>query len=211
MQVFKIQNGYNNNYYKRNIYNSSRISFQGGKQQLIAISENSFSSEYTKNLYSKIAKYFKLIGDSGNIKEIKLLHEMKHYCIDKEPYMIKVDADVCLSVNKGDRNSNIKLYHKYSDGKRNDDLMFDVTLDKNGQMIKGQFFPRYLSFERDTKNIRRMHDDLHDDSYLPVGGNDREWSCLGKGNLSPKILLDDSEKSAFEIFIELARLKTSII
>lgn len=211
MQVYAIQNSYNN-YCKRNILlNTSSISFQGGKQQLIAISENSFSSEYTKNLYSKIAKYFKLVGNSGSIKEVKLLHEMKHYCISKEPYVIKVDADVCLSVNKGDRNSNIKLYHKYSDGKRNDDLLFDVTLDKKGQMIKGQFFPRYLSFERDAKNIRRMHDDLHGDSYLPVGGNDREWSCLGKGNLSPKILLDDSEKSAFEIFIELARLKTSIM
>ena len=209
MKVQAIQNNYNN-YNKRNIYKGLSIGFQGGKQQLIAISADSFSSEYTKKLYSKIQKYFCLIGDSGNIKEAKLLHEKKHCCISKEPYMIEVDADVCLSVNKGDRNSSLKLYHKYSDGKRNDDLMFDITLDKNGQMIKGQFFPKCLSFERGKNNVRRMHANLHGDTYLPVGGNDREWNCLGKGNLSPKILIDDSEKSAFEIFIELARLKTSI-
>ena len=37
------------------------------------------------------------------------------------PYIIDVDSDVCLSVNKGDRNSNLKLYHKFSDVKKNDE------------------------------------------------------------------------------------------
>ena len=224
MQVPAIQNRYNN-YNKRNIYNGSGVSFQGGKQKLIAISADSFSSEYTKNLCSKIQNYFRLIGESGNIKEVKLLHEKKRCSIPKEPYIIDVDADICLSINRGDRNSNIKLYHKFSDGKSNDELMFDVTLDKNGQMIRGQFFPDALSFERDGKNVRRMYSSCRGDSYLPVGDNDREWSCLGKDNLpslilryrtigvnkNALILIDDSEKSAFEIFIELARLKTSII
>ena len=210
MKVQAINNNYSN-YNKRNTYNSSGIGFQGGRQKLIAITADSFSSEYTKNLYSKIQKYFRMIGESGNIKEVKLLHEKKQCSISKEPYMIKLDADVCLSVNKGERNSNIKLYHKFSDGKRNDEPMFDVTLDKNGQMVRGQFFPDALSFERGKRNVRRMYSGLSGDLYLPVGDNDREWSCLGKENLSSHILIDDSEKSAFEIFIELARLKTSII
>ena len=208
MQVQRIQN---NNYNKQNMYHCSSIGFQGGKQQLISISADSFHSEYTKKLYSKIQKYFQMIGDSGNIKEVKLLHEKKHCCTSKMPYIIDVDADVCLSVNKGDRNSNLKLYHKFSDGKRNDELMFDVTLDKNGQMIQGQFLPQTLSFVREKGNVRRMYSTLSGDSYLPVGNNDREWSCLGKKNLSSHTLIDDSDKSAFEIFIELARLKTSII
>lgn len=195
----------------QNMSNIQSIGFQGGKQRLIPISADSFRSEYTKKLYSKIQKYFQLIGDSGNIKEVKLLHEKKHCSISKMPYIIDVDADVCLSVNKGDRNSNLKLYHKFSDGKKNDELMFDVTLDKNGQMIRGQFFPQTVSFVRDKGNIRRMYSAIHGDSYLPVGSNDREWSCLGKENLSSHTLTDDSEKSAFEIFIELARLKTSIM
>lgn len=210
MQVQRIQSSYNN-YNKRNIYNTSSIGFKGGKQQLISISADSFSSEYTKKLYSKIQKYFKLIGNSGNLKEVKLLHEKKQCCTSKMPYIIDVDADVCLSVNKGDRNSNLKLYHKFSDVKKNDELIFDVTLDKNGQMIQGQFIPEPLSFVREKGNVRRMYSAYRGDSYLPVGGNDREWSCLGRKNLSSTTLIDDSDKSAFEIFIELARLKTSIM
>ena len=210
MQVQRIQSSYNN-YNKRNIYNTSSIGFKGGKQQLISITADSFSSEYTKKLYSKIQKYFKLIGDSGNLKEVKLLHEKKHYRTSKMPYIIDVDSDVCLSVNKGDRNSNLKLYHKFSDVKKNDELIFDVTLDKNGQMIHGQFFPHTVSFVRDKGNVRRMYSATRGDSYLPVGGNDREWSCLGRKNLSSTTLIDDSDKSAFDIFIELARLKTSIM
>ena len=210
MQVQRIQSSYNNNN-KRNIYNTSSIGFKGGKQQLISITADSFSSEYTKKLYSKIQKYFKLIGDMGNIKEVKLLHEKKHYHISKMPYIIDVDSDVCLSVNKGDRNSNLKLYHKFSDVKKNDELIFEVTLDKNGQMIQGQFFPEPLSFVREKGNVRRIYSAFSGDSYLPVGGNDREWSCLGGKNLSSTTLIDDSDKSAFDIFIELARLKTSIM
>ena len=209
MRVQAIYNSYNN-YNKRNI-NVSSIGFQGGKQKLIAISADSFSSEYTKNLYSEIQKYFRLVGESGNIKEVKLLHEKKHCCIPHEPYMVDVDADVCLSVNKGDRNSNLKLYHKFSDGKRNNELMFDITLDKNGQMIRGQFLPETLLFNRDKGNIRRMYSSVRGVSYMPVGGNDREWSCLGRKNLSSTTLIDDSEKSAFEMFIEFARLKTAMI
>ena len=56
-----------------------------------------------------------------------------------------------------------------------------------------------------------MYSAIRCDSYLPVGGNDKEWSCLGKENLSSHTLIDDSDKSAFDIFIELARLKTSIM
>lgn len=209
MQVQRIQSGYN--YSKQNVYNGQSIGFQGGKQQLIPISADSFKSEYTKKLYSKIQKYFQLIGDSGNIKEVILLHEKKHCGIYKMPYIIDVDADVCLSLNKGDRNSNLKLYHKFSDGQRNDEIMFDITLDKNGQMIQGQIFlPQAISFVRDKRNVRRMYSTNISNSYLPVGGNDKEWSSLSKERLSSHNLINDSEKSAFEIFIELARLKTSI-
>ena len=69
MQVQRVQSSYNN-YNKRNIYNTSSIGFKGGKQQLISITADSFSSEYTKKLYSKIQKYFKLIGDYFSLSAI---------------------------------------------------------------------------------------------------------------------------------------------
>ena len=123
-----------------------------------------------------------------------------------------MDADVCLSITKNDRNSTIKLYHKFLNSKKNDALILNASLDKNGQMFKGEFFPENLVFERDGKNIRRMYSNFKGDKYIPVGDNDREWwRYLGKSKPSSEELIEESEKGAFEIFIELARLKTSIV
>ena len=95
-------------------------------------------------------------------------------------------------------------------------MILDVTLDKNGQMINGQFMSEggHWSFERGKNNIRRMND-LFGNAYLPVGNNDREWSCLGN-KISPSdktkyIQFWESVQGAFEIFLELARLKTVIM
>jgi len=217
MKIQRVQNNYVNygkstNYNKRqNIFYNSSISFQSRKPQLITISPDSFKSENAKKIYSKILKYYQLIGKEGSIKDVKLLHEKINDFSSKPPFIYYVDADVCLSINKNDRNSNIKLYHKYQNTKKQDALILNAILDKNGQMFRGEFFPENLVFERDGKNVRRMYSNFSGDNYLPVGNNDREWSCLGKPKPSAEELIEDSEKGAFEIFIELARLKTSIM
>lgn len=81
-------------------------------------------------------------------------------------------------------------------------------------MFNGRFLPvKTLNFERDKRNTRRMFSNFTGITYMPVGGNDRDWSCLdtlGSRKLSSYGLVDESEKGAFEIFIELARLKTSL-
>lgn len=214
MQVHKIQNYYDKQNYakKQNILNNSNISFQSGNAKLAAISADSFKSECAKKIYSKIQRYFQIIGNGGSVKDVKLLHEKIHDFSSKPPYVFNVDADVCLSITKNDRNSTIKLYHKFLNSKKNDALILNASLDKNGQMFKGEFFPENLVFERDGKNIRRMYSNFKGDKYIPVGDNDREWwSYLGKSKPSSEELIEESEKGAFEIFIELARLKTSIV
>lgn len=215
MQIQRVQSNYNNRFTNfnrnQNISSTNNIGFQGGKQQLVAISADSFKSESAKKLYTKIQRYFKLIGDYGSIKDTKLFSETINDFMYKPPFMTKVEADVCLSINKGDKNSNIKLYHKYSNIKKNDDVIFEATLDKNGQMISGHFLPAdNLVFERDKRNTRRMRSNFSGDTFLPVGGNDREWSCLGGKKPSSELLIEESEQGAYEIFLELARLKTAI-
>jgi hypothetical protein len=214
MQVQRVQNNYiNTTGRKQYIQNIQNIGFQGGKQQLIAISADSFKSESAKKLCLKMQRYFQMIGKSGSIKDTKLLHEKTHYFSSKSPYIIESEADVCLSINKGEKNSKIKLYHKYADPQKSDDAILDVTLDKNDQMVNGHFLPQSLFFERSSKNLRRMHS-AFEKTYLPVGGNDKEWSYLGDKIPSANnqiYLYDDSVQGAFEIFLELARLNTSII
>jgi len=215
MLVQRIQNSYNVNR-KQNISNTHNINFQAGKPLLTAVSTDSFHSESAKKLYTKIQRYFQLIGKEGCIKDKKLLHETTHYFTSKPPFVIEAETDVCLSINKRERNSNIKLYHKYSEPQKNDNLIFEATLDKNGQMIHGHFLAPgdSLSFERDKRNLRRMHS-IYGEVYVPVGGNDREWSYLSKtlssSEKSKYTQFDDSIQGAFEIFLELARLKTAIV
>ena len=211
MQIQRVQINYSN-YNKQNILNNAEINFSGAKQKLVPISSDSFKSESAKKLYSKIQRYFQTIGESGSVKDVKLMNEKLREFHSDYPYMFNnVDADVCLSINKGDRNSNIKLYHKYQNAQKKDVPIFNATIDKNGQMFVGEFFPKNLMFERNGKNIRRMYSNFSEDKYLPIGNSDKEWSCLGKPKLSSERLIYDSEKGAFEIFIELARLKTSIL
>ena len=74
MQIQKVQSNFNNNFYRRqNLPNIQNINFQSNKQQLTAISTEAFNSESTKKLYSKIQKYFQLIGKEGSIKDKKFL------------------------------------------------------------------------------------------------------------------------------------------
>jgi hypothetical protein len=219
MQVQRVQNNCINisaNYTgKQNIPNINNISFRAGRQKLIAIATDSFNSESAKKMYPKIQKYYNLIGEYGGIKDIKLLQGKVHDYSSKPPFINYVDANVCLSINKREKNSIVKLYYKYFDTKKKDATIFEATLDKNGQMINGQFLILdNLLFERDKRNMRRMYSSSTGITYMPVGGNDKEWYCMdtiGSKKLSPKYLIDDSEQGALEIFLELARLKTSIM
>jgi len=213
MQV-ECVNNYHFNSKQKTFNTTNNIGFQGVKRNLIAISADSFKTESAQKIYSKIQRYFQLIGEFGSIKDCKILPEKTKVKLSKFPFTMDADANVCLTINKGERNSIIKLYHKYSDAKNKDADIFEVVLDKNGQMINGQFLPYdNLLFERNNNNIRRMYSPLYGETFLPVGGNDREWLCTttseGK-RLSLYNLTDNTEQGAFEIFLELARLKTVI-
>ena len=216
MQVQRIQNNYNNNFNKsvdfsrkQNLSNISDISFQGGQQQLTAISADAFKTESAKKLYAKIQRYFQLIGKVGNIKDVKLFHEKTQHHSPRYPFIIDTESDVFLSINRGSKNSRMKLSRKYTDNKKPDEAILDVTLDKNGQMVNGYLTERSLFFERSNRNLRRIHSDF-EKTYLPVGGNDREWNYLGD-RISLDQVSDYSNQGAFEIFLELARLQMALV
>ena len=108
-------------------------------------------------------------------------------------------------------NIHINLYRESYTQPKNETLL-DVLLNKDGQMIEGRFPSKHLSFERYGANVRRMT--CFGKQYLPVSGNDRAWSCLGKGMIGRgEDMLGKDESTicgAYELFIELARLHTSI-
>ncbi len=110
-------------------------------------------------------------------------------------------------------NLHLTLTRKDSDIKRSY-LLLDAVFDKSGQMINGKFPFKNLTFERQgAKNIRRMKDS--ENQYLSVAGNDREWDCFGTRITSSCSCIrsaddDNAVGGAFELFMEFARLHTSI-
>ena len=117
-----------------------------------------------------------------------------------------------MSLKRESDNLHINLYRERFDQTRNETVL-DVVLNKEGQMIEGRFPNKHLSFERYGANIRRMN--CYGKQYLPVAGNDRAWSCLGTGMIDRgEDMCGKSESTlcgAYELFIEFARLYTSIL
>ena len=222
MQVQKIHYSCNNITNSSKNKNTSRfynVSFEGGKQKLISISTDSFKFECAKKIYSKMQKYLKLIGNSGSIENIKVMSDKWTYTytlIDVFKHLGE-EADLLLSINKKPDKTHINLSRKLP-GKQMKMTVLDALFDKNGQMINGSFAPEHLQFERNGANVRRMI--RKGKQYLPVGTNDKEWDFLGQrvgSNIKEDFVYnrtileeDNSAGGAFEVFLELARLKTSI-
>lgn len=190
------------------------INFKAGKSQLIPVEINSFKTETAKKLYLKIRKYFLLIGDNGSIKNANIMH----FVVPDEKlnyFSRKISGtDTLLSINRKSDVSTMHIVQKYPNSFIPDTTIMYATFDKNAQMISGQFLSGGLSFERSKGNIRRMQRGPNRNIYMPVGGNDREWDFGGYRipSTNSTILMDDDPFSGmFEIFIELARLKTSLL
>lgn len=183
------------------------------KPPLTAISTESFNSETAKKLYLKIKKYFQLIGDVGKVENVKILSENGHYYGNYARYLdgFNTDADIFMSISKNKEAANLTLNRKYSDPSKDRCILLSATFDKDGQMTDGRFPLEGLRYERTGANVRRIRRDKK--IYLPVKGNDKAWEFSGRELLAGNNRVcanDDSTKGAFELFIEMARLRTSI-
>lgn len=215
MRVQKIQNvsskKFTNVENRHNVSKIHNINFQANAQRLTALSADSFKSESAKLIFLKVQKYYKLLGEYGNIKDVKILHEKLHSLSSRQPCENNVEADLCLEISKMERNSNLKLYHQYINSKKKNVVVLDATFNKNGQMINGAFLPaENLLFERSNNNARQMYSNFHKAFYSPNRNRGKDWLYLGSALSSDK-LIEESEKGVFEIFLELAKLRTSII
>lgn len=196
MQITPVSFNYNN-YNQMKLSNVSSINFQGLPQKLIPVDSNSFSTEFAPKLYSKMKKYFHVIGSEGSIKNVKILNG------NYETY----EPDVFLSINKNPNKSKIRLSLKYNG--KGDFTLLDAIFNKDGQMVLGELPDDSLHFERSNRNIRRL---VHNNcTYLPVGKSDKDWDANGR-RIRSNLPIDNCVKDgAYEIFMELARLNTSIL
>lgn len=185
---------------------ASMVNFNGGKQSLVAISTNDFKTNTAKKLYSAIHKFFQIVGDSGNIEEVKILSENLEFYNKYKTEKFTTNVDTLMSIQKNVDKAILKLYRQYPSKKKH--CVFEAEFDKDGKMVQGQYNIAHLKFERGNDNIRRIK--LGDTTLLPHGYNDREWG------LDPRILPalhrsgDNSTRGMYEIFIELARLYTTM-
>ena len=182
-------------------------------QRIVPLSPDSLKTEAAKKLYSKIHQYTRLVGDNGTIdKEFRILREEGSN--PDSSYALNRDADIYMSLKRADKNLHISLTRKTLDKKKSFVFM-EAVIDKDGQMIEGRHPNTGLSFERRGANIRRMK--KYGTQYLPVAGNDREWDSFGNritsscGDTRTSIAEDDFVTGSFELFIEMARLYTSVL
>ena len=213
-----MQVSFNNNIYHPN-YNTSAyatkhiVNFQGAKQLLTPLAEESFSAETTRKMLSKMKKYLQLIGENGRVENVKILNETSRY-FDSSARILdgfESEADIYLSISKSSEATNISLNRKYKDSSRTGFVIFNADFDKNGQMIYGKFPSEGLRFERFGDNVRRIYRDKK--IYLPIQGNDKAWEHNGRELFAGDrraFYNDDSTHGAIELFLELARLRTSI-
>ena len=182
--------------------------------RIVPVQIKDFKRETAQKLYSKIQQYMRLIGHNGSInREFKIMSEKgrnPHNPISTS--ILDDNADIYLSMKRKDNNLHLCLTRKNTEDKKSQ-ILFDGTFNKDGQMINGRFPYKNLTFERYGANVRRMKN--NENQYLPIAGNDREWDCYGARvrtfSESGYLNDDNSIEAAFELFIEFARLHTSII
>ena len=197
------------------ISNNNSVSFHGAKDVLVPVAAESFYTESAKKMYSKIQKYLKMLGDSGKIENVKILSETSNYYTQETRYLqsFASGSDVFLSINKSKDNAALTLSRQFSINNQTSDkqLLFNATFDKDGQMVEATFPIEGLRFNRWGNNRRHITRD--DEIFTPINGNDKAWNYYGKRLASNSYIVhakDNSTCGAFEIFLELARLKTSL-
>ena len=208
MQIKPIN--YEQSYFYKKLHNNtsyaSKVNFNGGKQSLVAIATDDFKTNTAKKLYSAIHKFFQKVGDSGNIEEVKILSENLEFYNKYKKEKFTTNVDTLMTIQKNVDKAILKLYRQYPSKKKH--CVFEAEFDKDGKMVQGQYNIAHLKFERGKDNIRRIQ--FGDTTLLPHGYDDREWG------LDPRILPalhrcgDNSTRGMYEMFIELARLYTTL-
>lgn len=175
------------------------VNFQGAKN-LQAIDINSFKDDGAKLLYGKIKKYLQIIGNSGKVENVPL----------------NKSGDMFLSINKNINSVNkTKILIK----NKNNECLMNANFNKDGQMTVGDFAD--IHFERTDRNKRTMYcsekrkiTTYYESRFLsPHGYDDREFGFLSSEKsdyITPSAKNGSSKASLFELFIEFARLHTSI-
>ena len=214
MKILPVSFSYPNQRAQQKSVGTTSVNFQGCRQ-LVAITEDSFERNSAKKMYYKIRQYLKLIGDSGSVKDTKIYKEHGKYYNQRTGEKFESDAFVLMSMKKEKDITHLNLRRKYSDTSKGI-ILLDAQFNKDGQMVKGKFPPDDLFFERQKSNLRRLSGS-ETSNFIPVGSNDKEWSHIS--GLLPKTsnksflktyYSDDSACGAYEIFMEFARLYTSI-
>jgi len=189
-----------------NASNVSAVNFYGIKQPLTAIAVEDFKTESAKKLFARIHKYCQLAKNGGDMKDIKILSEELKFYNRKTMEKFTTTVDTLMSIRSDSDKALLKLYRMYPSKDKH--CILEAQLDEHGQMVRGFYQYGHLQFERNKDNVRRIRSDER--TLLPHGDNDREWG------LTIEILpilhqdSDNSSRGTFEIFIELARLYTTL-
>lgn len=211
MQIVPVS--YSNYYSNQNRVRTAAtpVNFQGGKLGFIPVATETFKTDAAKKMYPKIRRIFQMIGNSGSVKDAKILNEPTHYYSPEKHKFVDSTADVVLSISKNSGVTNMTLSRKHPDPKQST-LMLNAFFDNNGQMTKGIMPQECMTFERKGTNIRRIY--CNGSLYLPDGKNEKNWIHAG-GHLTPAERISDSGNNSrsgvYEMFMELARLRTSVL
>ena len=186
---------------------ADKVSFSGGKQQLEAVVTDNFKTETAKKLFTTMQKYYKMLSGGGRINEVKILSENLEFYNYKTNEKFSSVVDTLMSIQKNPQLTIIRLYRMYPNKFKH--CIFDAVFDSDGQMTEGEYKIPKIKFERKNGNIRRM--EYLSGSILPYGDNDREWVGLSAECLPIyQRYGDNSTRGMYEIFIELARLYTTL-
>lgn len=207
MQIMPVSYGY----YQTRCTSKNNVSFSGGKQELIPVAVETFKTDSARKMYPKIRGIFRMIGNCGGVKEAAIFSEPTHYYSFEKHGFVDSRADVLLSISKNTGVTNMTLSKQYADTQKRM-LLMDVFFDNEGKMIKGSLPSERMEFERKGVNVRRMK--CNGNLYLPVAGKEKVWEHSGThltSNDCVATVENNSRGGAFEIFMELARLKTSVL
>ncbi len=208
MQIRPVNcnDSYLNNNKQKAISNVSALKFSGIRQPLIAIATEDLKTETAKKLFTRIHKYCQMTKNGGNISDIKILNENLKFYNRYRFEDFTTSVDTLMSIKNDSEKGVLRLYRMYPNKAKQ--CVFEAQLDKNGQMVRGMYKYGNLQFERNKDNVRRLK--VNNNQRLPHGDNDREWGLTTEILPIYQQYEDDSTRGMLEIFIELARLYTSV-
>ena len=186
--------------------NISAVSFSGVKRPLIAINAEDFKTETAKKLFKSIRTYCQPVKNGGSISDIKILNENLKFYNHNTIEEFTTSVDTLMTIKNDGEKGLLRLSRMYPNKVKQ--CILEAHLDKNGQMVRGTYKYGNMQFERDKNNVRRLK--INNKTRLPHGENDREWGVTTDNLPIFQQFNDNSSRGMLEIFIELARLYTTL-